>query len=495
MKLEDLVLCLSQPHVSGPRDGVELSGVHDDSRQVTPGSLFVAVRGLAVDGHDYISKAVTQGAAAIVAETEPPEGYDKVWIRVKDSRLALANIADAWHHSPSRDLPMVGVTGTNGKTTIAYLVHTILKATRMRAGMIGTVAIDDGVESNPAKQTTPGALELQSLLARMRDNGCGGVVMEVSSHGLEQGRTLGVDFNVGVFTNLTQDHLDYHGTMENYFAAKKKLFTQMANAKGNAAAVINLDDRYGVELVDDFASRLNIVTYGFSSQCDFRAGRMKQDARGTEFQLEAKSKSFLVRVPLIGRFNVMNVLAALAAVTSVGVPMREALNVLKEMKGVPGRLELAGMKSGVPVFVDYAHTPDALQNVCRTLRELEPSRLITVFGCGGDRDRGKRAPMARAAEALSSFCIVTSDNPRGEEPDAIMREVEKGFAGEAYTLIEDREEAIRRAIEAAREGDIILIAGKGHEDYQIFSDRTIEFDDRKVARRIIDELRGKEARL
>lgn len=485
MNLSELIPCLPKAVVSGPREG-ECLIITDDSRQVKEGSLFVAVKGTAFDGHQYIPTAIASGALAIVAEVEPVEGYQGTWIQVSDSRDALAILADVQAGSPSPELNLIGITGTNGKTTIAYLVHEILKQTRQRAGMIGTIQVDDGVNVAPATHTTPGALELQSLLGRMRNNGCHGVAMEVSSHGLEQGRVKGVRFKVGVFTNLTQDHLDYHGTMGNYFEAKKILFTSMANQSSKSVAVVNGDDRFGVELLKDFEGRLKLVSYGFGNHCNFRAGRIKQSAKGMEFQLEARGKEYLVRVPLIGRFNVLNTLAALASVDAIGVPLRDAIAAVKAIAGVPGRLELAGMIDGAAVFVDYAHTPDALQNVCRTLRELEPSRLITVFGCGGGRDRGKRAPMARAAEADSTFCIVTSDNPRNEEPEVIIGDVEKGFVGKAFASIPDRREAIRAAIEMSQPNDIILVAGKGHEDYQIFANETITFDDRVEVRKAIE---------
>jgi len=493
MNLENVIPCLMDARVSGPREGL-IAGLADDSRKVVSGGVFVAVRGHLVDGHEYIDKAIQAGASVIVAETKPAEGYQGTWIQVGQSRDALAIIADLYVGSPSADLNIIGITGTNGKTTIAYLVHSILKQVQHRAGMIGTVAVDDGLTSEPATHTTPGALELQSLLGRMRDNGCNGVAMEVSSHGLEQGRTKGVQFKVGVFTNLTQDHLDYHGTMEHYFNAKKILFSNMAAADPKGVAVINGDDRWGVELLNSFEGRLKVISYGFGSNNDFQAGRIKQTAKGMEFQLEAKGKSFLIRLPMIGRFNVFNTLAALAAVNGIGVSLRDAVAALRDITGVPGRLELAGVKNGAAVFVDYAHTPDAIQNVCRTLRELEPKRLITVFGCGGDRDRGKRAPMARAAEKESTICIVTSDNPRGEDPATIISDVEKGFSSKNYHCISDRKAAIRAAIELSGPEDIVLVAGKGHEDYQIFKDETVTFDDRVEVRKAIEIVSRLEAK-
>lgn len=485
MNLTEIIPCLPKARISGPREG-EWTRVTDDSRTVEEGCAFVAVRGTAFDGHRYIPTAIASGAVAIVAEDEPLDGYTGTWIQVTNSRDALAVLADLQAGSPSAALNLVGITGTNGKTTIAYLVHEILKRVRQRAGMIGTIQVDDGVTVTPSTHTTPGAIELQDLLGRMRNNGCHGVAMEVSSHGLEQGRVKGINFQVGVFTNLTQDHLDYHGTMENYFEAKKILFTSMASHSAKSVAVVNGDDRYGVDLLRDFEGRLKLVSYGFGTHCNFQAGRIQQSAKGMEFQLEAKGKEFLVRIPLIGRFNVLNTLAALASVDAIGVPLRDAIAAVKDIAGVPGRLELAGMVDGAAVFVDYAHTPDAVQNVCRTLRELEPGRLITVFGCGGGRDRGKRAPMARAAEKDSTFCIVTSDNPRNEDPAVIINDVEKGFMGSNHTSIPDRREAIRAAIEMSKPNDIILIAGKGHENYQILGAERIPFDDRVEVRKVIE---------
>ena len=293
MTLTEITLCLSKARISGPAEG-EWTAVTDDSRNVEEGSVFVAVRGSEADGHKFIETAIAAGAVAIVAEEEPPAGFKGTWIQVTDSRDALAVLADLQAGSPSADLNIVGITGTNGKTTIAYLVHQILKVLRQRAGMIGTVQVDDGVETSVATHTTPGAVELQKMLSRMRDNGCHGVAMEVSSHGLEQGRVKGINFKVGVFSNLTQDHLDYHGTMANYFEAKKGLFDSMAAQNPKAVAVINGDDRYGVDLLKAFEGRLKLVSYGFGNHCTFQAGRIKQSAKGMEFQLEAKGKSYLV---------------------------------------------------------------------------------------------------------------------------------------------------------------------------------------------------------
>ncbi|MGC4014869.1 MAG: UDP-N-acetylmuramoyl-L-alanyl-D-glutamate--2,6-diaminopimelate ligase [Luteolibacter sp.] len=333
------------------------------------------------------------------------------------------------------------------------------------------------------------SLELQNLLGRMRDHGCRGVSMEVSSHGIDQNRIGSLGFDAAIFTNLTQDHLDYHGTMERYFEAKKSWFDKLAdNPLGKKpVAVINVDDAYGLEIAESLEGKLPVYRYGFGVHTDFRANNLKQTARGMEFELTAKGKSFLVRAPLIGRFNVYNLLAAIAAVSACGIRPRESVAAIAEAPQVPGRMENIGQAGGATVFVDYAHTPDALENACRTLRELNPRRLITVFGCGGDRDRTKRPLMGTAAAQNSDICIITSDNPRSEDPMAIIQEIEKGMGGKTYKVIADREEAISSVVKAARAGDIVLIAGKGHETYQQFADRTIDFDDRKHAWKALRE--------
>ena len=485
MTVQDLVESLPRAAVMGAAEGA-LSGLTDDSRTVGKESVFVAVRGGGVDGHQFIGQAMEAGAAVVVAE-EPaasalPSGV--AWITVPDTRLALGVLADRWHDFPSRAMRVVGVTGTNGKTTTSFLVHEIMKRTLHRAGLVGTVRFDDGLQEEVATHTTPGALRLQELLGRMRDNGCQGVSMEVSSHGLEQGRVAGVRFNAGIFTNLTQDHLDYHGTMARYFESKKGLFTAMVDQEGRKtpAAVVNLDDHYGSEIAREFAGKLTVITFGFGTHCDFRAGQVKNTRQGLEFQLFAKGKSYLVRLPLIGRFNVYNALAALAAASAVRIPLREAVAALADCAQVPGRMEYAGTVDGILVYVDYAHTPDALEHACSTLKEMQPSRLITVFGCGGDRDREKRPLMGKAASTTSDFCVVTSDNPRSEDPAAIIRDIERGMEGSGYEVIVERDLAIRRAVELAGDGDVVLIAGKGHEDYQEFSSGRVDFDDRREAR-------------
>jgi UDP-N-acetylmuramoyl-L-alanyl-D-glutamate--2,6-diaminopimelate ligase len=463
----------------------DICTVVDDSRQVAPGVMFAAIRGTSADGHRFIGAALAAGASAILAETAPPADLDAsvAWLHVSDSRAALSELASALAGNPWKELAMAGVTGTNGKTTTAFLIHHIMKTAWHRAGLLGTILVDDGESAAPAQHTTPGPVELAALLERMRDHGCRGVAMEVSSHGIHQKRVSAIGFNACVFTNLTQDHLDYHGTMEAYYQAKADWFFALAaDPRGKKpVAVINTDDARGVELAVSLEGKMPVIRFGFNVHCDFRALDFRQNPRGMEFGLAAKGKNFLVRAPLIGRFNVYNLLAAIAATNACGISPRESIAAIASSPQVPGRMENVGNAGGATVFVDYAHTPDALENACRTLKELDPRRLITVFGCGGDRDKGKRPLMGAAAARLSDACVVTSDNPRSEDPLAIIREIESGMGGKGHLSIPDRAEAIAHAVKNALSGDIILIAGKGHENTQQFADRVIDFDDRKHA--------------
>jgi UDP-N-acetylmuramoyl-L-alanyl-D-glutamate--2,6-diaminopimelate ligase len=488
MILRDLVSCLSRVTASGPTD-TEVSLLTASSREAAPGALFAAIRGTSIDGHRFISDALAAGASAILAETAPPADLDPQvsWLHVPDSRSALSTLASTMEGHPWKDLALAGVTGTNGKTTTAFLIHHIMKTAWHRAGLLGTILVDDGERREPA--TTPGSIELSALLSRMRDNGCRGVAMEVSSHGIHQKRISAIGFDACVFTNLTQDHLDYHGTLEAYYQAKAEWFLALATDPlgKKPVAVINTDDAHGRDLAISLDGRMPVIRYGFNVHCDFRANNFRQNPRGMEFELAAKGKTFLVRAPLIGRFNVYNLLAALSAANGCGIRPREAVAALTNAPQVPGRMENVGNAGGATVFVDYAHTPDALENACRTLRELDPRRLITVFGCGGDRDTGKRPLMAAAAARHSDACVITSDNPRSEDPLAIIREVETGMGGMGHLSIPDRAEAISHAIKNSLSGDIILIAGKGHETTQQFAGHTIDFDDRKHASKALRE--------
>jgi len=475
--------------MSGP-EGEEISALCYDSRKVAPGSMFIAVRGNAFDGHDFIEGAVKSGAAAIVAEQPAPIDCTLPWVVVKDTRRAMSRLAAAFYGDPSAGMKVAGVTGTNGKTTTGFLIHHLLRTTWHRCGFVGTVHYDLGDEVVEASHTTPESIELQGVLGEMTARACRGAVMEVSSHALEQRRAADVQFDAAVFTNLTRDHLDYHGTMEDYFDAKRILFEQLVDQAGTKkpVAVINLDDEYGRRLAKEFGSKLDVITYGCGVHADFRAIDIRFDFQGTQFQLDAKGRSSLVKLPLIGRFNVYNALAALAAGSALGINLRESISNISNSPQVPGRLESVAERMIFRAFVDYAHTPDALENAIETVRELDPRRVITVFGCGGNRDIPKRKQMGKVADKLSDFSIITSDNPRKEDPMAIIEDVKKGFSSERYKVEADRRVAIATALGMAQKGDIVLIAGKGHEATQQFADTTIEFDDRVVARQCINDL-------
>jgi UDP-N-acetylmuramoyl-L-alanyl-D-glutamate--2,6-diaminopimelate ligase len=486
MQLEKLLAAIPVREIAGPVDRA-VDGIAYDSRRVQRNGLFVALRGEKSDGHDFIDAAIEKGATVIVAERN--DNRPRVTtVVVENTRNALADLGAAFYQYPSRRLRMAAVTGTNGKTTTTFLIKHIAENAGVRCGLIGTVRYEIADRILPATRTTPESLDVRELLAQMVNAGCRAAAMEVSSHALAQERVRGIDWDVAVFTNLTQDHLDFHGTMENYFEAKAKLFTSLAQQKRktNPIAIINCDDDYGKQLLDKIDKKISVVTYGMSVRADFRASNYRMEFGGTSYQLDARGKSYLVRVPLIGRFNVANSVAALAAANSLGIGLRDAVMSLAKSPQVPGRLELVPAKRQFQVFVDYAHTPDALLNVIKTLRELQPNRLIVVFGCGGDRDKQKRPLMAEVVDRHADFAIITSDNPRKEDPEAIIAQVEKGFRSNNYEKITDRAAAINRAIELAQPRDVVLIAGKGHENYQEFADHTIPFDDVQVAKRAIE---------
>jgi UDP-N-acetylmuramoyl-L-alanyl-D-glutamate--2,6-diaminopimelate ligase len=486
MELEQLVRQLRDPIVTGSPDR-RITSLCYDSREASPGSLFVAIRGNVVDGHGFIEQAIERGAIAIVSE-EPGLTQRVTHIQVLDSRDALARLAAAFYSNPSKQLRMIGVTGTNGKTTTTYLIKHLLERAGQRTGLIGTVSYEIGERVLPASRTTPESLDLQSILAQCVDARCANVVMEVSSHALELERVDGIGFRVAIFTNLTQDHLDFHRGMKEYFEAKARLFAGLRDAEGKGrTAIINVDDAYGQQLVARFGRDLPIITFGMGARADLRASNFKIEPTGTSYQLDIKGKSFLVRLPLIGRFNIYNSLAALAAIQALGLDVRAAVLALARAPQVPGRLEAVPARRQFQVFVDYAHTDDALLNVIKTCRDLSPNRLIVVFGCGGNRDKSKRPLMGAAADQNADYSIITSDNPRKEDPAQIIRDIEAGFRSKRFESVLDRREAITRAIQLAQPRDIVLIAGKGHEKYQEFADRTIPFDDIEVAARALEE--------
>ena len=487
MKLQDLLQSSGiAPGLANP----EITSLCYDSRQAGQGSLFFAIPGKNQDGAAFVKQAVEKGAAAVIAEKSIEQCPCPLTI-VADVRAAMADISAAFYAHPDRDLKCVGITGTNGKTTTAFLVKHLLDSSFQRCGLVGTIKHIVGSKEIPAPRTTPESVDLQEMLAGMRDCANRAVVMEVSSHALVQKRVKNISFDAAVFTNLTQDHLDYHGSMDAYYDAKALLFESLATQTAKKGrAIINNDDRFGQRLIDQFSKRLKVLTYGRGVNADFRATSIRYDATGTTFALEARGKSYLVRLPLIGLFNVYNALAALASATTCGAELRNSVAALANAPQVPGRLERVPGKRHFQVYVDYAHTDDALKNVLRTLRELNPSRIITVVGCGGDRDRAKRPLMAQAAEELSDWTILTSDNPRSENPEEILKEMQSGLRGKDHDKIVDREAAIKLAVDIADAGDIVLIAGKGHEKYQEFSDRKVPFDDVAIATRAIADKKG-----
>ena len=471
-----------------------VTSMTDDSRMVSKGSLFVAVKGERVDGHDFVENARQAGAAAVVAQRSVDTG-SLPYIRVSDSRKALGWLGSRFHGDPSAGLTMVGITGTNGKTTTTYLCKALLEGIGRRVGLIGTVAYQIGSETIPASHTTPGALELQQLLAKMVESGLNAAVMEVSSHALALDRTVGCEYDVAVFTNLTQDHLDFHSDMEDYFQAKLRLFIELAGGrKTGKRAIINLDAPYGARV--RAACPVPVWGYALSSRADLIAERVCLSPNGTTFTAATPAGSFLVESRLIGEHNVYNLLGAIGVALHAGATPGQVQEAAAGVTNVPGRFERVTAGQDFTVVVDYAHTPDALVRLLTAAQAVKTHRIITVFGCGGDRDRGKRPKMGRAAVEQSDVVVLTSDNPRTEDPMAILREVEVGVREAlqrrpqvAYRMIPDRREAIGSAISEARSGDMVLIAGKGHEDYQIIGTKKFHFDDREVAREAIQRLR------
>ena len=498
MTVAQLITSLEgQVDILEQRDGLDrlVTAVTDDSRAVTAGSLFVAVQGERVDGHAFVSQAVQAGAIAIVAQgSVEPESIPLV--RVADSRRALGLIASRFYGDPSAQLAMIGVTGTNGKTTTTYLCKALLEGVGRRVGLIGTVAYQIGSETISASHTTPGALELQGLLAKMRDAGLNSVVMEVSSHALAMERTAGCEYDVAVFTNLTQDHLDYHGTLEEYFQAKMRLFTGLGvGKKTGQRAIVNMDDPYGSKI--RAGCRVPVWGYGVNSRAELKAEQVRLSMGATTFTAATPAGSFTVESRLVGEHNVYNLLGAIGVALHAGATCEQVREAVEHVANVPGRFERVAAGQDFTVVVDYAHTEDALIRLLAAAHALKTHRIITLFGCGGDRDRGKRPKMGRAAVEHSDVVVLTSDNPRTEDPMAILREVEVGVRDALqrrghveYHLVPDRREAIRVAVRLARTGDILLIAGKGHEDYQIIGTKKFHFDDREVAREAIQQLRN-----
>jgi UDP-N-acetylmuramoyl-L-alanyl-D-glutamate--2,6-diaminopimelate ligase len=459
---------------------LEIRGVTSDSRHVRAGDLFVAIRGTKADGLAFVPEALSRGAVAVVAEGATPGGVAVPWISVAEPRRALARVAARLHGDPAERLVLAGITGTNGKTSTTVLLEAILARRYGAAGFLGTIGYRTPRRSVEADRTTPDATVIQELLSEMLADGARAAALEVSSHALALDRVEGCRFDVAVFTNLTRDHLDFHGDMESYYAAKKRLFDRR---KPGAVGVVNADDPYGRRLLTEIAPpRASYSASG--ADAEFRAENARCDLSGVAFELAYPGGRIGIASPLLGRFQLANLTAAATAGLVLGIPPDDVAAAVHAVAHVPGRLERVEAGQPYPILVDYAHTPDALERLLQAVRELSDRKILLVFGCGGDRDRGKRAPMGEIAGRMADIAIATSDNPRTENPDAILREVEAGLAASGatkYLKIADRREAIRQALELANPGTVVVIAGKGHETTQVIGDAEIPFDDRKVA--------------
>lgn len=481
----------------------EILEVTDDSRQVQPGSLFVAFKGEHVDGHNFILRAVEQGAVGIVLQKdfclldqEVFKTHSSVsWVRVNNSRRTLGRIAARFYHQPAKRLHMIGVTGTNGKTTVTYLSKAVLEAGGMKTGLLGTVGYILGPDHYPASHTTPGAVALQAMLAKMVVSGQTASILEVSSHALALDRVEGCEFDIAVFTNLTQDHLDFHETMEAYFQAKCRLFMDYLTRNGKSMsprAIINIDDPWGCRLKDQCVAP--VWTYGIHQPAEIHARDVELSLTGTRFTAVTPMATFAITSPLVGEHNVYNLLAAIGVGLARGVLPPVIQKSLCMAQPAPGRFERVDEGQKFSVIVDYAHTEDALTRLLTAAQKLKTGRILTVFGCGGDRDSGKRPKMGKVTAELSDRVYLTSDNPRSEDPVRILTDIERGILEvpesirAPYQVIPDRREAIIMAINEAQAGDMVLIAGKGHEDYQLIGTKRIHFDDREEARKALRKL-------
>lgn len=492
--LKDLVALLPEAEVTGNLEQL-IQGIVHDSRKAMPGALFVCLTGNKVDGHNFINQAKKNGAVAVLVEKYVNDLEDMAVIKVPDTRTAMREIAPFFYDYPGRKLRMIGVTGTNGKTTTTYLIRQILREAGYKVGVIGTIQILIEDKVLPISNTTPDVIDLQTVLSEMEINGIDYVVMEVSSHALALERIAGCEFDVGVFTNMTRDHLDFHNTFDNYAAAKANLFKMLGdktNVKSGKTAVINIDD----PVADFMLSSANCtkMTYGVQKRADLLATDIKIEADGAKFVICTPQGNISLSLNITGLFNVYNVLGAVGASLAEGVGLQAVKQALESFKSVPGRFELIDAGQQFSVIVDYAHTPDGLENILKTAKEFAKKRIIVVFGCGGDRDRTKRPIMGALAVKYADVVIATSDNPRTEDPEKILDEIESGIIqankdNKPYKRIADRREAIFSAIALAEKDDIVIIAGKGHETYQILKDRTISFDDREVARDAIKEMK------
>ncbi|WP_078413463.1 UDP-N-acetylmuramoyl-L-alanyl-D-glutamate--2,6-diaminopimelate ligase [Priestia abyssalis] len=484
----DLRTLLSYLHdfTAVPEEDISITSIEMDSREVKPGSLFICVEGYTVDGHDFAGMAVEKGAVAVLSQK--PLSLEVPVIIVKDTKRAMAVLADAFYGQPTHKMHLIGVTGTNGKTTTTHLMEKVFQAANQKTGLIGTIQIRIGDQTFDVKNTTPESLTLQKTFYQMVEANVDTAVMEVSSHALDLGRVHGCDFDVAVFTNLTQDHLDYHHTMEDYRRAKGLLFAQLGNSYHHQKpkfAVLNSDDASTREFIKNTAA--TVITYGIDQESDVMAKNITMTNSGTTFDLVTPNETKKVKMKLIGKFSVYNVLAATAACLVSGIPLSLIVEEMAQIEGVAGRFEVVDEGQDFTVIVDYAHTPDSLENVLKTVKQFAKGNIYVIVGCGGDRDRTKRPIMAQIAAMYSTTAIFTSDNPRSEDPNQILEDMTKDLKAANYLCIVDRKEAIAHAIKEAKADDVILIAGKGHETYQIIGSEVLDFDDRETARNLIRE--------
>lgn len=482
MKLKDLLEGVPRVRFNG-NEREEIQGIAYSSKDVQPGFLFAALKGEKKNGFEFIDEALLNGAAAFLSEKPKPKNFEKTWLQASDAREALALCSANFYSQPSQKMKVVGITGTKGKTTITYLLEQILKKSHFLPAVIGTISYRGARIKISAERTTPEAPDLQRMLAEMLAQGVTHCLIEVSSHALDLRRVLGIGFDIALFTNLSGDHLDYHHTMKNYFEAKKKLF--FLNHK-KRTAVINSDDPWGKKLISELPS--GVVTYGLEPGAHIRGENFKLTEKGIEFSAKYPAGELPVSSPLLGKPNLYNTLASIAVALSLNIPVSAIKEGIASLQEVPGRFEKIKNTLGLHIFVDYAHTDDALKNLLETVRELNPKRIILIFGAGGDRDKTKRPRMGEVAGNLADWTILTSDNPRSEDPLAIISDIEKGVkktGAKNYKILPDRKEAIEHALSLGEKGDYILVAGKGHEDYQIIKDKVIPFKDADVIRGIL----------
>ncbi|MHC1720977.1 MAG: UDP-N-acetylmuramoyl-L-alanyl-D-glutamate--2,6-diaminopimelate ligase [Clostridiaceae bacterium] len=480
MKLSKILEGLKYELLQGELD-IEVSKLEYDSRKIESGDAFLCIKGYQTDGHKYAEAAAKNGASVIVCQDSVGDIPDCTIIMVNDSRKAMAIAGANYYGRPAERMKLIGITGTNGKTTTTFMIKSILEAAGYKTGIIGTIANYIGNRKIETSRTTPESLDLHKLFSDMASEGVQYCIMEVSSHSLYLDRVYGLEFTQGIFTNLTQDHLDFHKTFENYYKAKQILFNHSTNS------VLNIDNEYGRRLLNDVNG--NTTTYSAQGEADVKASKLDLHSRGVQFELEYQGKKKTVNINVPGKYNVENALGSAAACLAEGISLECVKEGLEKMLCVPGRCEIVnqGYDLGFDIIVDYAHTPDGLENILKTAREFTKGRLISVFGCGGDRDKTKRPVMGDIGTKLSDIAIITSDNPRTEEPAEIIKDVVAGIKKDNYIVVENRKEAIRKSIGIAQKGDVIVIAGKGHEDYQILKTGKIHFDEREVVKEILEE--------